>query len=176
MNHDLQRTEPTTGDDDRLVPMTESRPTAEKPFLPPRWFVRLAWSIHRNLYRFSGGRMGLRRPRPDRFGLMRLTTTGRRSGRDRPVMLGYIEDGPDLVTLAMNGWGADEPGWWLNLQAHPDGAVELVDGPRKVTGRRATGEERDRLWARWQVLDDRLDAYASLRPTETAVVVLEPVS
>lgn len=154
--------------------MTE--PTPKKPFMPPRWVARLAWFIHRSLYRVSDGRLGLRPPRPDRFGLMRMTTTGRHTGRERPVMLGYIEDGPDLVTLAMNGWAADEPAWWLNLQAHPDGTVDLVDGPRKVTGRRATGDDRERLWARWQELDDKLDAYASLRPTETTVVILETSS
>jgi deazaflavin-dependent oxidoreductase (nitroreductase family) len=149
---------------------------SKKPFLPPRWVPKLAWRIHRGLYRVSGGRMGLRLPRPDRFGLMRLTATGRRTGQDRDVMLGYIEDGLDLVTLAMNGWGADEPAWWLNLQANPDGVADLVDGPRKVTGRKATGDDRERLWARWQELDDKLDAYASLRPTETAVVILETSS
>lgn len=154
--------------------MTE--PAHRKPYLPPRWVPVLAWRIHRGLYRVSGGRLGLRPPRPDRFGLMRLTVTGRRSGRERDVMLGYIEDGHDLVTLAMNGWGPGEPAWWLNLQTRPDGVVDLVDGPREVTGRRATSDERQRLWARWQELDDKLDAYAALRPTETAVVILEPTS
>lgn len=155
----------------RVGAMTE--PVPKKPFLPPRWFVRLAWFSHRSLYRLSRGRLGLRQPGPDRFGLMRLTTTGRRTGRERHVMLGYIEDGSDLVTLAMNGWGPDEPGWWLNLQAHPGGAAELPTGPRKITGRVATGDDRERLWARWRELDDNLDNYASLRPAETAVVVLE---
>jgi deazaflavin-dependent oxidoreductase (nitroreductase family) len=107
---------------------------------------------------------------------MRLTTIGRRTGRERRVMLAYIEDGPDLVTMAMNGWGADEPAWWLNLLAHPDVEVDLPDGPRPVTGRAADNEERERLWAQWRALDDKLDAYAALRPTETAVVVLEPRS
>lgn len=31
--------------------------------VPPRWFIRLAWSIHRGLYRLTGGRFGLRRPK-----------------------------------------------------------------------------------------------------------------
>ena len=35
------------------------------------------------------------------------------------MVIGYYEDGPDLVTLAMNGWAEPEPAWWLNLQAHP---------------------------------------------------------
>jgi len=93
---------------------------------------------------------------------------------DRSVILGYFEDGPTLVTMAMNGWEQEEPAWWLNLLAHPDVRVELVDGPRLVTGRAAAGEERDRLWSRWREIDKHLDAYAARRPTETAVVVLEP--
>lgn len=105
---------------------------------------------------------------------MRLTTVGRRSGMERTVMVGYFADGPNLVTMAMNGWGEAEPAWWLNLQADPDVQVDLRDGPRLVTGRAADGEERDRIWARWREIDKNLDAYAERRPTETAVVVLEP--
>ena len=121
----------------------------KKPRLPPRWFIRLAWFTHRRLYRLTRGRVGLWRPKPDGWGTMRLTTVGRRSGREHSVMVGYFEDGPDLVTMAMNGWGEGEPAWWLNLQAHPDIEVDLKDGHRLVTARAAVGDERDRLWARW---------------------------
>ena len=74
----------------------------------------------------------------------------------------------------MNGWGEAEPAWWLNLQAHPDVTVDLVDGQRLVRGRAATGDERSRLWARWREIDKNLDGYAARRSSETAVVVLEP--
>jgi deazaflavin-dependent oxidoreductase (nitroreductase family) len=147
------------------------------PRLPPRWFIRLAWVVHRAIYRVTAGRRGLRRPAPGRFGMLRLSTVGRRSGRERAVILGYYEDGPNLVTLAMNGWGAGEPAWWLNLRARPEARVTLKGGARAVHARAAQGEERQRLWegfgayAGW---GDDLDAYARLRPTETAVVVLEP--
>ena len=143
-----------------------------KAWLPPRWVKRLAWFTHRGVYRLTGGRLGLWRPKPDGWGTMLLTVTGRRTGRERSVILGYFEDGPTLVTMAMNGWEKEEPAWWLNLQTHPDARVELPDGPRLVTGRAATGEERDRLWSRWREIDKKLDAYAARRPTETAVVVL----
>jgi deazaflavin-dependent oxidoreductase (nitroreductase family) len=105
---------------------------------------------------------------------MRLTTTGRRTSQERSVILGYFEDGPNLVTMAMNGWADAEPAWWLNLQAHPEASVDLADGRRTVRGRAAEGEERSRLWARWRELDRNLDAYAALRSGETAVVILEP--
>jgi F420H(2)-dependent quinone reductase len=144
------------------------------PRLPPRWFIRLAWSVHRALYRVTGGRVGLWRPRGDRWGALRLTTTGRRTGRERSVIIGYFEDGPNLIGLAMNGWADGEPAWWLNLQAHPEARVDLAGGPRPVRGRAAEGDERSRLWARWREMDTRLDGYAALRSSETAVVILEP--
>jgi len=105
---------------------------------------------------------------------MRLRTIGRRSGSERVAILGYFEDGPNLVTMAMNGWGDPEPAWWLNLQARPEATVELVDGPRAVRARAAEGEERARLWARWAEYDKGLDSFAARRSRETAVVVLEP--
>jgi len=145
------------------------------PWLPPRWFVFFAWYVHRAIYRVSGGRVGLWPPKGTRWGTMRLTTTGRRTGRARSVILGYFEDGPNLVTLAMNGWADGEPAWWLNLRDHPDATVDLRGGgSRDVSGRAAEGEERSRLWARWREFDQKLDGYAALRSSETAVVVLEP--
>jgi hypothetical protein len=76
--------------------------------------------------------------------------------------------------MAMNGWASPEPAWWLNLQANPDVTVEVPGGRRAVSGRAAEGEERTRLWSRWQEIDRNLDGYAARRAGETAVVVLEP--
>jgi deazaflavin-dependent oxidoreductase (nitroreductase family) len=145
----------------------------KSPRLPPRWFIRLAWMVHRAYHALTGGRRGLWPPKGDKWGTMRLTTVGRKSGKERHAILGYYEDGPNLVTLAMNGWMEPEPAWWLNLQAQPDVIVELKSGNRAVRGRAAAGEERVRLWAMFKASDDT-DGYATRRPTETAVVVLEP--
>jgi deazaflavin-dependent oxidoreductase (nitroreductase family) len=130
--------------------------------------------VHRGLYRATGGRLGLWSPKEDRWGTLRLTTTGRRTGQPRSVLLGYVADGPNYVTLAMNGWAPEEPAWWLNLQAHPEATARLEDRELAVTARAALGEERARLWARWREIDKGLDGFAALRPRETAVVVLEP--
>jgi deazaflavin-dependent oxidoreductase (nitroreductase family) len=144
------------------------------PSLPPRWFIRSFWVAQRAAYALSGGRFGLRSARADHWGMLRLRTVGRRTGKERVAILGYFEDGPDLVTMAMNGWGDPEPAWWLNLQAHPDVTVDLPGGSRAVRGRAASAEERPRLWARWAVYDKGLDAYAARRSRETAVVILSP--
>ena len=64
--------------------------------VPPRWFVRAAWAVHRGLHRVSGGRF-LREEKQDAWGMMSVTTMGRRSGRERTVILAYHTDGADIV-------------------------------------------------------------------------------
>ena len=152
--------------------------TREVPRTPPRPLVRVFWLMHRAIYRLTGGRLGAWRPTAGkRFGTMRLTTVGRRSGQQRMAMLGYYEDGPNLVTLAMNGWADDDPAWWLNLQARPETTVGLPSGQRAGRARAASGQERDRLWARFGEFPgwgDDITALAARRSRETAVVVFEP--
>lgn len=143
--------------------------------LQPRWFIESFWHVHRALLRVTRGRLGLWRPKPGGWGALWLTTTGRRSGQPRKVVLGYLEDDGKLFTMAMNGWGPAEPAWWLNLQDHPDAIAQTRDGVREVRARQARGAERDRLWARWGEVDKDLDDFAARRPHDTAVVVFEPV-
>ena len=108
--------------------------------------------------------------------MLRLRTVGRKTGQERIAIVGYIEDGPNVVVPAMNGWADPEPAWWLNLQAHPNATLEMPDGPRQVTARAAVGDERARLWASFLALNSSAfnDASAALRSRETALVVLEP--
>jgi len=145
------------------------------PSVPPSWFVHAAWRVHRALHRLSRGRFLWTPANKRGWGALQLTTVGRKSGQPRSVIIGYLEDGPDLVALAMNGWQEGDPAWWLNLQAHADAVVRLPDeGPRAVRARAARGEERDRLWRQWRSVAPRLDGYAGRRAIETPVVVLEP--
>jgi deazaflavin-dependent oxidoreductase (nitroreductase family) len=106
---------------------------------------------------------------------LRLTAIGRTSGRERSVIIGYVEDGANLVAIAMNGWDEGHPSWCLNLEAHPGAVVRLAgQPPRAVQARQAVGEERERLWRLWLAVDPKLDGYAGRRSTMTPVVVLEP--
>jgi deazaflavin-dependent oxidoreductase (nitroreductase family) len=105
---------------------------------------------------------------------MRVTTTGRRSGRPRTVVIGYLRDGETLVSMAMNGWADPDPAWWLNLQADPLCEVDTGQGARPMRARAADGAERERLWERWRQVDQGLDAFAEQRSRPTAVVVFDP--
>jgi deazaflavin-dependent oxidoreductase (nitroreductase family) len=153
--------------------MTTSEPGPPK--LPPAWFKHLFWRVHRVLNKVSGGRFLWTTSSKRGWGALRLTTVGRTSGQPRSVIVGYLEDGPNLVVLAMNGWDEGHPSWWLNLESHPDATVRLPhQSARPVHAFAATGAERDRLWQLWAEVDEGLDGYAGLRSVETPVVVLEP--
>ena len=159
--------------DDRQA---SSRTSKRAPRLPPRWVIRTIWVLHRPLYSITARPVRPSDATEDRWGMLRLRTVGRRTGKERRSILGYLEDGPNLVTLAMNGWADPEPAWWLNLQAHPDAQVDARRRATPVRARAAVGEERARLWARfggglWATISKR---FAARRSRETAVVVLEP--
>jgi deazaflavin-dependent oxidoreductase (nitroreductase family) len=156
--------------------VTQNPPLQKTPPQVPRWLVRTIWIVHRATYSITRGRFGLRPSTSTQWGMLRLTSVGRRSGKARVAIVGYIVDGPNLVVPAMNGWADPEPAWWLNLQASPNTSVELPDGRRDVRARAAVGRERDRLWARFLDLKSSAftDASAALRSRETALVVLEP--
>lgn len=143
--------------------------------MPPPWFVHLAWRVHRGLHKLSGGRFLWTPANKRGWGAMRMTAIGRTSGQERSVILGYLDDGDDLVVVAMNGWDEGQPAWWLNLQANPDASVRLADGEvRLVRAREAVGEERDRLWQRWVDVEPTEAHFAEKRTTPTPVVVFSP--
>ena len=60
--------------------------------------------IHRAIYRLTRGRFGFRRRR-QAVGHDAADDRRPSRGQKRQAILGYFEDGPNLVTMAMNGWG-----------------------------------------------------------------------
>jgi deazaflavin-dependent oxidoreductase (nitroreductase family) len=107
--------------------------------------------------------------------LLYLTTTGRKSGKERTTPLLYLEDGGRWLVVASNG-GADwEPGWWLNLRTGSAGTIEVDGVRRRVTGTEISGPEREALWRRLneQVFD--YESYQRKVKRRLAVVALTPV-
>jgi deazaflavin-dependent oxidoreductase (nitroreductase family) len=89
-------------------------------FLEPRLDGALGGLFVR-LYRLTrGGIAGLYRVHA-----LVLTTRGRRTGRDRAVVLAYFPQGERFVVVAANGGQPRHPAWYLNLRATPTASVEL---------------------------------------------------
>ena len=140
----------------------------------PRWFFRIGWFVHKAVRRLTGGRIGTERPRDGRVGTLFLHTTGRKTGAPRVNGLFYIDDGPDHVVVASNAGASKDPGWWLNLRAHPDAEVEIDGDRRPVRAREASDEERASLWPRLVASHAPYARYETTAGRRIPVVILEP--
>ena len=131
--------------------------------------IRAMGRSHRAVYRLTGGRL---LGRVAGMPVLLLTTTGRRSGRDRTTPLTYFEVGDDLVVVASNGGEDSPPAWWLNLRAHPRATITIGARKRFVTARTATDDERARLWPMITATHPGYAAYARRTARPIPVVLL----
>jgi deazaflavin-dependent oxidoreductase (nitroreductase family) len=129
-------------------------------------------AIHRNVFLATNGRVfGKLMGMP----ALMLTTTGRKSGKQRQSMLtSPVQDGDRVVIVA--SWGGDDrhPKWYLNLKDNPD--VEVVMGGKKRDMRAhiATPEEKAELWPK---VVDRYKGYGQYQTKtsrEIPLVILAP--
>jgi len=127
--------------------------------------------LHTAGYRLTRGRIGRRLVDND---MLLLTTTGRKSGKQRTVPLLYLRDGDALVVIASFGGHDYHPDWYLNLVANP-GIDVTVDGRQSaMTARTANPEERARLWPQALAAYDGYSGYQSRTEREIPVVLLDP--
>ncbi|MEA2427033.1 MAG: hypothetical protein QOF37_661 [Thermoleophilaceae bacterium] len=102
-----------------------------------------------------------------------LTTTGRKSGEERPTPLIYGRSGDDYLVVASKG-GADEPpAWYLNLEAQPQVDVQVKGDRFKAHARTATADEKPELWKTMSSEWPAYDEYQQKTDREIPVVVLE---
>jgi deazaflavin-dependent oxidoreductase (nitroreductase family) len=132
-------------------------------------------AVHRVALKVTGGRVGwtvLNMP------ALELTTTGRRRGQPRTVMLtSPLQEGSTIVVVASRGGDDTAPLWYLNLCDDPDVSVSFQGRPaERMHARVASPEERARLWP-LVVADHKNYAEYQTRTTrEIPLVLLEPLA
>jgi deazaflavin-dependent oxidoreductase (nitroreductase family) len=140
-----------------------------------KWFSvfmkHVGCRVDRALIRASRGRLSMSGPA---LPTMLLTTTGRRSGKERTVPLHYVRDGLNLV-VACENFGLDTASSWpRNLLADPRARIELGGTVADYLARNATEEEvahnMSKLIGMWPAHDTYLKRSGARR-----VVVFEPV-
>ena len=141
--------------------------------MPSDRFLKTMNGVHKGLLRLSGGRLGWTAAD---MPVLELTTTGRRSGRPRPVMLtSPLMDGDRIVIVASKGGEDTHPAWFLNLREDPQVTVSMKGAPGvAMIASIASSEERDRLWP--IVVDEqaRYGGYQENTEREIPLVLLEP--
>jgi deazaflavin-dependent oxidoreductase (nitroreductase family) len=102
-----------------------------------------------------------------------LTTTGRRSGDERPTPLIYGRSGDDYLVVASKGGAPDPPAWYLNLSEAPDVQVQVKADRFGAHARTATPEEKADMWSTMAAIWPAYDEYQTKTDREIPVVVLE---
>ncbi|HEX4937011.1 MAG TPA: nitroreductase/quinone reductase family protein [Gemmatimonadaceae bacterium] len=142
---------------------------------------RIGLFMHRNLDRWLSplGVWLMRRTRGSltkayKVKALVLTTRGRRSGRERSVVLQYFPDGDAMVVVAANDGGASHPGWYHNLRATPLARVE-IDGRRiAVRADELAAEEAAGWWHRILEISPDYEKYRRATRRRFPVVRLTP--
>ena len=138
---------------------------------PMRSIMQLFGSLHRGLYRATGGVIG------GRFrggSVLLLTTVGRKTGQARTWPLLYFPDGNAFVIVGSNGGQAMHPAWYLNLAKNPAATIEVGRQRLRVQAKQAAGAERERLW---QLVIRTLPFYADyqkMTQREIPLMILTP--
>jgi deazaflavin-dependent oxidoreductase (nitroreductase family) len=102
-----------------------------------------------------------------------LTTTGRRSGQQRPTPLIYGRHGADYLVVASHGGAPEPPAWYRNLSETPDVQVQVKADRFPARARDATPEEKPLMWRTMAEIWPSYDEYQGKTDREIPVVVLE---
>ena len=134
--------------------------------------TRLFYTLHRAIYRLSGGRIFSRMVGCP---VVLLTTTGRKSGEPRTAPLLGFEEGQSIVVIPSNAGKKRYPSWYLNLRANAQAEVQVGAQIRQVKAREASVEERERLWQRIVTYYGGYQAYRERTERHIPVIILDPV-
>jgi deazaflavin-dependent oxidoreductase (nitroreductase family) len=135
------------------------------------WFRALSRS-HAGILRLTRWRFGARAVG---MPMVLLQTTGRRSGRPRPVVLSApVVDGDVVVLIASRGGDDRDPDWYRNLVADPSVELTLYGVRRRMTARTADAEERAKLWPQVITAYPGYAAYQRRTTREIPLVICEP--
>ena len=98
------------------------------------------------LYRLTRGQIARTFNAPGH--VLALTTRGRRSGKQRTVLLVGFRDGPNMIVVAANSGESRHPGWYFNLKATPQARVELNGAALDVRAEELPPDEAAAFWPR----------------------------
>ena len=121
-------------------------------------------------FRANGGRV-----RGFGSGLVLLHSTGARSGERRVSPVAALQEGGSWLICASAAGAKRSPGWYFNLLAHPDAAVETPHGSVDVHAVDLEGAERAAGFARFALRSPAFRQYEhDAAPRTIPVLRLEP--
>jgi deazaflavin-dependent oxidoreductase (nitroreductase family) len=106
--------------------------------------------------------------------LLLLHHTGAKSGVSRVNPVAYLLDDPRYFIWAANGGAPKHPAWYQNLKVHPITRIEVGGDTIDVVAEEATGNDRERLFAKATERYPQLADAANKTQRVIPIVVLTP--
>ena len=140
--------------------------------MPSDLFLKNMNRVHRLIRTATFGKVGWRAAN---MPVLELTTTGRKSGESRTVLLtSPVQQGDSLVIIASKGGEPTHPAWYLNLVADPNVSVTTENRTRAMLARVADADERATLWPQVVEAASNYAGYQKKTDREIPVVILDP--
>ena len=140
--------------------------------MPSDLFLKNMNRVHRVIRAASFGKVGWTAAN---MPVLELTTTGRKSGESRTVLLtSPVQQGDSLVIIASKGGEPTHPAWYLNLLADPNVTVTTENETRSMMARVADADERAELWPQVVSAARNYADYQKKTDREIPVVILDP--
>lgn len=141
--------------------------------MPSDFALKTMNAVHRAVQTLSFGKLGWK---AGSMPVVELTTTGRKSGQPRTVLLtSPVQEGDAYVVVASRGGDDQHPAWFLNLRDKPEVEVKLGAGEKHpMRARIADADERARLWPLVIADHKNYAGYQTKTDREIPLVILEP--
>src|SRR6266704_3106696 len=124
------------------------------------------------LHNVSSGRIG---GKMGKVPVLLLTTTGRKSGKQRTLPLIYIMDDSAYVITASAGGADKHPGWFFNIRSNPQATIQVKDAHIKVKAEVGEQEKKSEFWPRLLELAPNFAVYEKRTSREIPMVILPPL-
>ena len=141
--------------------------------MPSDFALKTMNAVHRGVQKLSFGTLGWSAAN---MPVVELTTTGRKSGLPRTVLLtSPVQEGDAYVVVASRGGDDTHPAWFLNLRDNPAVQVATGNGPKQpMHARVANADERARVWPKVTAEYKNYASYQTKTTREIPLVFLEP--
>lgn len=133
-------------------------------------FAGVVTGLHARIYKGTGGKVaGSMKGVP----ILVITTTGRKSGKDRERPLMKVTHDGSAHVIASNNGNDSHPSWFLNLSSNPDVKVQDGDENYAATAVVLTGDQRDAVYELAKTQMDNFVGYEQKADRTIPVVRLE---
>jgi deazaflavin-dependent oxidoreductase (nitroreductase family) len=142
--------------------------------MPSDFALKTMNTLHRVVLKASFGKIGWS---ASGMTVLELTTTGRKSGQKRSVMLtSPLQEGDTVVVVASRGGDDTHPAWFLNLRDEPAVEVAYAGAATKpYLAAVADADQRARMWPIITSSHENYAGYQEKTDREIPLVLLTPV-